>query len=265
MPNLPISLLPAATLPLAGTEPFPLVQGGVTCRAPASALGTTISIGSTSTLAPGSAATVVNVGTVMAAILDFGIPAGVAGAAGAAGAAATIAVGTTVTLAAGSPATVNNSGSSSAATFNFGIPAGATGATGATGAPGTPSQLTFIGSSGNQSQTASHTVTENVGPSSGAPVPVMITLDITIRSIAATATLTVTVSYTDNAGNARTEAYNATTPSPINAFTSVKNVLLFSPLMIACMGSTSVAVIMTLSGTGAIDYDYGVSVFSVPQ
>jgi len=34
---VPISELPDASLPLAGTEPVPLVQGGVTCQAPASA------------------------------------------------------------------------------------------------------------------------------------------------------------------------------------------------------------------------------------
>jgi hypothetical protein len=36
MPDLPISQLPAATLPLDGTEPVPVVQAGVTCQAPAS-------------------------------------------------------------------------------------------------------------------------------------------------------------------------------------------------------------------------------------
>jgi hypothetical protein len=35
----PISTLPAATLPLGGIEPVPLVQGGITCQAPASAFG----------------------------------------------------------------------------------------------------------------------------------------------------------------------------------------------------------------------------------
>lgn len=43
---------------------------------------TTLTIGTTSTLAPGNPATVVNVGTPSAAILDFGIPQGVAGVAG---------------------------------------------------------------------------------------------------------------------------------------------------------------------------------------
>ena len=82
----------------------------------------TINVGSTTTLTPGSSATVANVGTSNAAIFNFGIP---QGATGATGAAATIAVGTTTTLAPGSSATVSNSGTSGAAVFNFGIPKGA--------------------------------------------------------------------------------------------------------------------------------------------
>lgn len=39
MPNLKISELPSATLPLAGTEPMAIVQAGVTCQAPVSAAG----------------------------------------------------------------------------------------------------------------------------------------------------------------------------------------------------------------------------------
>jgi hypothetical protein len=96
----------------------------------------TIAVGSTTTLSSGSSATVTNAGSSSAAILDFGIPAGVAGSNGTNGtngSAATISVGTTTTLSAGSSATVTNAGSSSAAVFDFGIPAGATGATGPAG------------------------------------------------------------------------------------------------------------------------------------
>ena len=119
-----------------------------------------ISIGTVTTLSAGSNATVVNSGTSMDAVLDFGIPQGVKGETGAtgpqgeigpqgpqgetgatgpqgpkgdtgpigpAGSSATIAVGTVTTLPAGSNATVTNSGSSSSAVFDFGIPQGATG------------------------------------------------------------------------------------------------------------------------------------------
>jgi hypothetical protein len=109
----------------------------------------TITVGTTTTLAPGSPATVTDVGTALAAVFDFGIPqgtqgtqgiqgiqgiqgtTGATGATGATGTAATIAAGTTTTLSPGSSATVTNAGTSSAAVFNFGIPQGTTGATGA--------------------------------------------------------------------------------------------------------------------------------------
>jgi len=105
----------------------------------------TITIGTVTT---GSSASVVNVGTSSAAVLNFTIPAGAAGAQGATGPsgatgaqgspgqAATIAVGTVTTGAAGSSASVSNVGTSSAAVFNFTIPTGAAGPTGATGATG---------------------------------------------------------------------------------------------------------------------------------
>lgn len=105
----------------------------------------TIAVGTTSTLSPGAAATVVNAGTSSAAVFNFGIPAGLkgdTGNTGATGAAATIAVGSTSTGAAGSSASVANSGTSSAAVFDFTIPRGDkgdkgdTGNTGATGSQG---------------------------------------------------------------------------------------------------------------------------------
>lgn len=102
----------------------------------------TIAVGTTTTLAPGSSATVANVGTSSAAVFNFGIPAGQTGATGATGAtgspgtAATITAGTTTTGAPGSSASVTNSGTSSAAVFDFTIPRGDVGATGATGATG---------------------------------------------------------------------------------------------------------------------------------
>ena len=122
-----------------------------------------ISIGTVTTLSAGSNATVVNSGTSMDAVLDFGIPQGVKGETGAtgpqgeigpqgpqgetgatgpqgpkgdtgdtgpagpAGSSATIAVGTVTTLPAGSNATVTNSGTSSSAVLDFGIPQGESG------------------------------------------------------------------------------------------------------------------------------------------
>lgn len=97
----------------------------------------TISVGSVSTLPPGSPATVANVGTTGAAVFDFGIPEGEQGEQGGQGIqgnpgnAATIAVGTVSTVPFGDPATVTNVGTSSAAIFDFEIPAGEDGEDGA--------------------------------------------------------------------------------------------------------------------------------------
>ena len=98
-----------------------------------------VTAGTTTTLSPGASASVTNVGTTAAAVLNFGIPAGQTGATGSqgpAGTAATIAVGTVTTLSPGASATVTNAGTSAAAVFNMGIPQGAVGSTGATGATG---------------------------------------------------------------------------------------------------------------------------------
>ena len=102
----------------------------------------TISVGDTSTLPAGSAATVQNTGSSSAAVLAFGIPKGDKGDDGVA---ASVAIGSTTTLPAGYPAMVQNSGTSSAAILDFSIPQGAQGVqgprgqkgdTGATGSPG---------------------------------------------------------------------------------------------------------------------------------
>lgn len=121
--------------PLVWTTPAPWVQQGVPGTA------ATVAVGTTTTLSPGSSATVANSGTSSAAVFNFGIPQGAAGATGSPGAAATVAVGSTTTGAPGTSAAVSNSGTSSAAVFDFTIPrgdVGATGATGATGAQGVP-------------------------------------------------------------------------------------------------------------------------------
>ena len=93
----------------------------------------TIAVGTTTTGAAGTNASVTNSGTSSAAVFHFTIPRGDTGAAGqdgqdgAPGAAATVTVGTTTTGAAGTNASVTNSGTSSAAVLNFTIPRGADG------------------------------------------------------------------------------------------------------------------------------------------
>lgn len=117
------------------------VSGGPQGRA------ATVAIGTVSTGAAGSSATVTNSGNQFDATFDFTIPRGDTGTA------ATISVGTVTTGAAGSSATVTNSGTSSAAVLNFTIPRGNTGATGATGAagPNTVTSATTSDGTGNLS------------------------------------------------------------------------------------------------------------------
>lgn len=116
-----------------------------------------IYVGSTTTLPVGQDATVENVGTQYAAVLNFGIPQGPQGPQGAkgdkgdkgdkgeqgntgntgpAGQNATVYIGTTTTGAPGSQASVYNSGTENNAVLNFTIPRGQKGDTGATGATG---------------------------------------------------------------------------------------------------------------------------------
>lgn len=98
----------------------------------------TIQIGNTTTLGANGQASVTNVGTSNAAVLNFAIPQGQTGATGPSGAAATVAVGTTTPGPPGTSALVTNAGSSSAALLNFVIPQGATGAQGQPGSQGVP-------------------------------------------------------------------------------------------------------------------------------
>lgn len=81
-----------------------------------------VNVGTTTTGAAGSSASVSNSGTPLDAVLNFTIPRGDTGATGTA---ATIAAGTTTTTAPGTNATVTNVGTSGAAIFDFGIPRGA--------------------------------------------------------------------------------------------------------------------------------------------
>lgn len=121
----------------------------------------TITVGSTSTGAPGTSASVTNTGSASAAVLDFVIPkgdkgdTGDTGATGSPGAAATVTVGTTATSNPGTNASVTNAGTSSAAVLNFTIPRGAKGDAGdsstitvgttTTGQPGTNASVTNSG------------------------------------------------------------------------------------------------------------------------
>lgn len=146
---------PAGPTGLPG-PPGPSGNVGATGPTGPAGAAATVSVGTTTTLAAGSPATVTNSGTTAAAILNFGVPAGPTGPAGPAGAtgpagttgptgpagpvgpsgpagaAATIAVGTVTS----GPAAVTNVGTPSAATFNFVLQTGATGPTGPTGSPG---------------------------------------------------------------------------------------------------------------------------------
>jgi len=107
----------------------------------------TITVGTTTTTAAGTNASVTAVGTTLAQIFNFSIPRGDTGAAGGTGAqgtpgpagtAATLTVGTTTTTAAGTNASVTAVGTTSAQIFNFDIPRGNTGVAGPTGAQGNP-------------------------------------------------------------------------------------------------------------------------------
>jgi hypothetical protein len=101
-----------------------------------SPLPITVDVGTTTTLAAGSAATVVNSGDTVDVVLDFGVPKGDKGDA------ATVDVGTVTTLPAGSDAAVTNSGSTSAAVLDFELPRGPTGIVVSTLAPQDPDEGT---------------------------------------------------------------------------------------------------------------------------
>ena len=114
----------------------------------------TITVGSTTTGAAGTNASVTNSGTQYAAVLDFTIPKGDKGDTGDA---ATITVGSTTTGNPGTSASVSNSGTSGAAVLDFTIPRGDKGETGTaatvavgtttTGAAGTSASVTNSGTS----------------------------------------------------------------------------------------------------------------------
>lgn len=105
----------------------------------------TVTVGTTTTGAAGTDATVTNSGTTSAAVLNFTIPKGADGAAGEqgpkgdtgeAGVSPTVTVGTTTTGEAGTNAQVTNDGTAPDVVLNFVIPKGEKGDTGAAGATG---------------------------------------------------------------------------------------------------------------------------------
>lgn len=114
----------------------------------------TVRVGTTTTGAAGTNASVTNSGTENAAILNFTIPRGNTGAqgekgdTGADGAAASVQVGAVETLPAGSAATVTNSGTENAAVLNFGIPEGKQGEQGEKGADGSAASVTVTNTLG---------------------------------------------------------------------------------------------------------------------
>ena len=126
-----------------------------------------ISVGSVTTLPAGSNATVVNSGTSLDAVLDFGIPQGVkgdTGETGATGQSANISVGSVTTLPAGSNATVVNSGTLLDAVLDFGIPQGVKGDTGETGPQGPAGKTGPVGPAGPQGIQGETGATGPAGP-----------------------------------------------------------------------------------------------------
>jgi hypothetical protein len=180
--SLIVQLLESATIGASTPTPATVtVATGLPGPAGAPGAAATIAVGSTTTLSPGSPATVANTGTSSDAVLAFGIPAGQqgqqglqgvpgpVGPAGNNGASATIAVGSTETLAPGSTAYVTNAGTTSAAVLNFGLVTGPKGDKGDDGENGTNGSAATIavGTVTTLSPGASATVS-NAGSSSAA-------------------------------------------------------------------------------------------------
>lgn len=124
----------------------------------------TVTVGSTTTGAAGSNASVTNSGSSSAAVLNFTVPAGAKGDPGdpgAAGAASTVTIGTTTTGAAGSNASVTNTGTASAAILNFTIPQGAKGDAGIQGVKGDTGNTGATGPGVAPGGTAGQVLTKN--------------------------------------------------------------------------------------------------------
>jgi len=122
---------------------------GNTGAAGAAGTAATVSVGTTTTLLPGTLASVTNSGNTNAAVFNFSIPQGAPGQTGTAGTAATVTVGTTTTATAGTLASVTNTGTANAAVLNFTIPQGPMGLQGLPGSfSGTPNYLPVFATGG---------------------------------------------------------------------------------------------------------------------
>jgi len=157
--------LPAGqTVDLTTITPVPDANGTYYLVGPTGPANT-LTVGTTTTLTPGSDATVEITGTAPSQTINFGIPEGeqgIQGIQGVQGDAATISAGTTTTGAEGTSASVTNSGTTSDAVFDFTIPKGDTGDTGpqgdaatitvgttTTGSEGTNASVTNSGTTGD--------------------------------------------------------------------------------------------------------------------
>lgn len=97
----------------------------------------TMQVGSVTTGAPGTSASISNTGTPTNGIFNFTIPRGDVGPQGIQGPSGTIAVGAVATGAPGSAVTITNTGTNTNAVFSFSIPQGAQGIQGVKGDTGT--------------------------------------------------------------------------------------------------------------------------------
>ena len=137
-----------ATGPQGPTGPTgPQGPTGPTGATGATGAAATITVGSVTTGAAGTPASVVNSGTTGAAVFDFVIPQGAKGETGTPGqdgedGMCTFAVGTVTTGAAGSNASVTNVGTSQDAVLDFVIPRGANGQNGQDGQDGVTPSIT---------------------------------------------------------------------------------------------------------------------------
>jgi len=158
----------------------------------------TVAVGTTTTGAPGTNASVVNSGTAQDMVLDFTIPRGEKGESGDDGAAATIAVGTVATGLPGTNAIITNSGTSSAAVFDFTIPRGDKGEQGIQGIPGSAATIS-VGSTTTGAAGTSASVT-NSGTSSAAVLDFVIPQGVKgdTGATGANATITGATASVDN-------------------------------------------------------------------
>ena len=136
--------------------------GEIGPQGPKGAPGVSVTVGTTTTGAAGTEASVTNSGTDSDPVLNFTIPRGEKGEKGEKGeGSATVAIGTTTTGAAGTQASVTNSGTATSAILNFTIPRGETGPQGPQGEPG---ETGPAGPKGDPGETGPQGPTGETGP-----------------------------------------------------------------------------------------------------